>query len=98
MLDTQVSLIALSQTVAAGVATQVETVQDTPWARFEGIGGTMLGLTMEADYRITLSYRTDINPRWLIGVGTRRFKITRPAQDPDGKQERTVLYANEVLA
>lgn len=97
-LDVRAVLKAPSQSVSSGNATPVWTTQDTAWAKMEGIGGTFVGLTMEADYRFTLRYRTDVTPRWRIEVGSRVFAIVRPPQDPDGMRAKTVIYAKEILA
>jgi head-tail adaptor len=64
----------------------------------EGIGGTFVGLTMEADYRFTGRYRTGITPRWRLELGSRVFAIVRPPQDPDGKRVTLVIYAKEILS
>jgi SPP1 family predicted phage head-tail adaptor len=99
-LDYRVTLELPSQSIASGNATPVWTTQDTAWAKMEGIGGTFAGLTMEADFRFTLRYRTDVTPRWRIGLSgtSRKFTIVRPPQNEDGKRVDLVIYAKEILA
>lgn len=99
-LDYRVTVELPGQTVTSGNAQPTSPVQDTAWAKMEGIGGTFPGLTMEADYRFTLRYRTDITPRHQLGLSgtSRKFKILRPPQDEDGRRESVVIYAKEILS
>lgn len=95
----QVTLEQSSQTVSSGDASQTWTTVDTVWAQMEAIGGRMIGVTMEADWRFTMQYRSDITSRWRLGlVGTtRKFNILS-VQDPDGRQFDLVAMTKEVLA
>lgn len=97
----QLTLESPADTVdGSGNATVVWTVAVTVWGEYEGLGGTILGTTAEGDARFTIWYRTDITPRWRIGLsGTaRKFAIVTPPQDRDGRRYEMVILAKEILA
>lgn len=95
----RLTLESPSQTVASGVASQVWTSQASVWGQFEGLGGTILGTTAEGDARFTIWYRSDITPRWRIGLsGTNRKFAIQSIRDPDGRKYEMVILAKEVLA
>lgn len=96
-----VTLTKPSQSLSGGNASVTYPSQGTAWANMEAIGGTVPGVTMEADYRFTLRYRSDITPRWRLeipGSPARVFAIVRPPQDPDGRRAQLVIFAKEILA
>ena len=100
-LGTLLTLKVPSQSLSSGNAAVTWTSQGDVWAEMEAIGGTVPGLTMEADYRFTLRYRSDVTPRWrleIAGSPPRVFAIVRPPQDPDGRRVQLVIFAKEVLA
>lgn len=89
-----------SQTVVSGVATPVWTTIATIWGEFEGIRGTLLGMTAELDARIKVWYRSDITARCRLGlVGTtRKFLLQGPPQDPTGRKDELILPVREITA
>lgn len=98
-LNRQVTLEAPSDSVAAGEATLTWPVQATVWARMEGLSGLdRSGLTAEVEYRFRLRYRSDVTPRWRLGlVGTTRKFGVVSAIDPDGRRTELVILARELI-
>jgi SPP1 family predicted phage head-tail adaptor len=99
-LRTLLTLEQPSETVVSGEATVVWTSMASVWAKYEGLGGTALGLSAEADARFTIRYRSDILRTWRIGLsGTaRKFALVVPPQDRTGAKSEMVIFANEILA
>ncbi len=95
----RITLESPSQNVVSGNATPVWTTVRSVWAEFEGLGGTILGLTAEGDARFRIWYASDITPRWRIGLsGTTRKFVIQSIRDPDGRKVEMVILAREVLA
>ena len=95
----RVTLESPSQSVSSGNATVTWTTQGTVWAEFEGLGGTILGTTAEGDARFRIWFRSDITPRWRIGLsGTNRKFHIQSIRDPDGRRNELIIFAREVLS
>lgn len=71
----------------------------TVWAEMAGLGGAELsGIEATVDYRLTIWYRNDVNPRWRIGLsGTARKLQIISAFDPDGRSRELVVTARETV-
>lgn len=80
-----------------GDAAVTWTVVANVWAEKRGLGGAELsGLEAETTYEFRMRYRTDVTPRWRLGLGTRKFGITSIA-DPDGSTRELVILAREIV-
>lgn len=89
-----------TESVAAGEATVVWTVKGTAYGSLEADRGSEDRVTAQLGYLVTLRYRSDITARWRLGLkGTaRKFQITAPPMDPDGRRRELQVRAIEVLA
>lgn len=98
-LRERITLEAPGETVTAGEPTIPWTIQATVWAKTEGLSGTDgIGITAEAGYRFTIRHRSDVTPRWRVGLdGTsRKFQIIS-AVDSDGRRRELVLVTQELI-
>lgn len=89
------------QTVALGEAAIPWTVQATLYGDLRGFSGSATGLLPEADYRLTIRWRSDLEAnagRWRVGlVGTDRKFAILSCVDPTGRRERLELNLRETL-
>ena len=93
----RLTLEAPSETVSTGEPTVPWPVQATVWGSMEGLSGSdRTGIVSETSYRFKIRYRSDITPRWRIGLsGTeRKFQIFSLV-DPDGRRREQVIVAQE---
>ncbi len=82
---------------AWGDGTPTYTTQATVWGQVEGITGLDRGgIVAEAEYRVRTRYRSDVDPRWRIGWGTRKLGILS-AVDPDGRTRELLVFAREIV-
>ncbi|HWP38943.1 MAG TPA: head-tail adaptor protein [Gemmatimonadales bacterium] len=95
----QITLEQPAETIASGDASVAYTTVATVWAQLEGLVGTNRGgLTAEAEYRVRIRHRADVNPRWRLGIaGTNRKLGLLSAVDPDGRGRELVLLAREII-
>jgi head-tail adaptor len=91
-------LQAPAATVAGGDVTPAYDSRGFAWGELEGLTGTNRGgITAEAEYRIRVRFRADLDPRWRVVSGSRVFGIIS-AVDPDGRRRELVLLAREILS
>lgn len=96
----RITLEAPAETVTSGVASVPWPVQATVWADWQGLSGAdTTGLVAETANRFRIRYRSDITPRWRIGLADtpRKFQIVSVV-DPDGRQNEQIIIAQELLA
>lgn len=98
----RVTLEAPGETISSGEPTIPWTVQATVWAEMEGLSGSdRTGIVSETSYRFTIWYRSDITPRWRLGLSgsnpPRKFQIFSLV-DPDGRRDEQVIIAQEMIA
>lgn len=96
------ALLEPSEVVTAGNAQIVYTQRGTLWASMEWLGATEAGVTAATSWRFKSHYRGDlkITSRWRLGlVGTtRKFELTSPAVDPDGRRRDLAFTGVEIQA
>lgn len=93
----RLTLIEPGETVVAGDATPTETTKATIWGSMRGLTGRERELHAEADYAFGFRYLAGVSARWLVGLGARRFKITQPPLDPDGRRRELLVFGTEIL-
>lgn len=88
-----------AETVSAGEATVPWPTRAEVWGAMEGLTGTNRGgVTAEVEYRIRIRYRSDITPRWRVGLkGTDRKFGLLSVIDPEGRKRELVLLARELI-
>lgn len=99
-LRERLTLEAPEETVTAGEPTIPWTLKATVWGQMEGLSGSdRTGLVAETAVRFRIRHRSDITPRWRVGIeGTsRKFQIIS-AVDPDGRRRELVLTTQELIA
>ena len=99
-LRNRLTLEAPGETVSAGEPTIPWTVKATVWGEWEGLSGTnRSGIVAEASYRGRIRYRSDITPRWRVGLAgtSRKFQVLSVV-DPDGRRRELVIVAQELIA
>src|SRR6266576_500549 len=93
-------LLTLEQPSETGGDSAVTwTVVDSVWAEMLGLGGAEVsGIEATADYRFRLRFRSDINPRWRLGlsVTARKFQIISVI-DPEGRGREILVIARETV-
>lgn len=97
----RITLEAPNESVTSGEPSIPWPVQATVWGSMEGLSGTSRsGITAEAGVRFRIRYRSDITPRWRVGLeGTaRKFQIVVPPMDPDGRGRELILVTQELIA
>jgi len=83
-----------------GATTETWAALDTVWAGIEALTGreffSSQQTVAQADYRITLRYRSGITSAMRAVEGTRTFDI-QTVLDPDGRRRELVLMVKEVV-
>lgn len=70
----------------------------TVWAQMLGLGGTeQSGIDATADYRFVVWFRSDVTPRWRIGIGATRKLYIQSITDPDGLGYEMLILARETV-
>lgn len=96
----RITLEAPEETITAGEPTIPWTLKATVWGEMEGLSGSdRTGLVAETAVRFRIRHRSDITPRWRVGIeGTsRKFQIVSVV-DPNGRKEELLLVTQELIA
>src|SRR5258706_1485226 len=103
-LNVPLTLESPAETGGNAVATW--TTVATVWAEQLGLGGAEVsGIEATADYRFRLRWRSDITPRWRIGLvgtlnalgtDTRKLQIVS-VLDPDARRRAILIVAPETV-
>lgn len=97
-LNVPVTLESPSET-GGGSNVVTWTTIGTIWAEQLGLGGAEVsGIEATADYRFRARFRSDINPRWRLGLsGSSRKLQVISVIDPDGRNREILIIARETV-